>query len=143
MRQDLTVSRSVIINRSQDKVWYALANLAIIQEYLFGSATNLKWEDGNEIIFHGKYNGHKYLDLRIVFENILDKKVSYNYFTETTEFENKTENHSIIIYNLLSCGDKETKLTWTHKGYIDEERHKYSSDKMETFLHQIKKIIEG
>ena len=143
MRQDLTVSRSVIINLSQDKVWNALANPEIIKAYLSESATKTQWTQGNEIIFHGKYNGHKYRDLRIVFENPLNEKISYSYFTEASDFKNKTDDHPTVIYNLYSHGDIQTKLTWTHKVYVDEERHKYSSDKMETFLHQIKKIIEG
>jgi hypothetical protein len=142
MRQDLIVSRSVIINLGQDKVWNALANPEIIKAYLSDSVTRTQWKEGNEIIFHGKYNGHKYRDLRIVFENILNENISYSYFTEAPGFENKADDQSIIIYNLSSQGDAQTKLTWTHKGYVDEEKHKYSSDKMEIFLHQIKKIIE-
>jgi len=142
MRQDLTVSRSVIINLGQDKVWNALANPEIIKTYLSDSETKTHWKEGNEIIFHGKYNGHKYRDLRIVFENMANEKIRYSYFTEASIFENKTGDHPTIIYNLSSLTDNETKLTWTHKGYTDEENHKYSSHKMETFLHQIKKIIE-
>ena len=51
MRHDLTVSKSVITNANQDKVWNALTNPEIIKEYLFGTETITDWKVGSEIVF--------------------------------------------------------------------------------------------
>ena len=53
MRNDLIVSKSIIVNANNDKVWKALTNPEIIKEYLYGTETLTDWKVGSEIIFQG------------------------------------------------------------------------------------------
>jgi len=115
MRHDLTVSKSVIINANQDKVWNALTNPEIIKEYLFGTETLSDWKVGSEIVFQGEYEGHKYRDHGVIVENLPKQKLSYSYWSGFSGLGDKPENYSVITYTLTVRGNNQTELTWTQK----------------------------
>ncbi len=142
MRHDLIVSKSVIVNANQDKVWNALTNPEIIKEYLFGTETITDWKVGREIIFQGEYGGHKYRDHGVVVENIPNTKISYSYWSGFSGLEDKPENYSTVTYALTNKGINQTELTWIQKGYANEEGYKHSESGMDEFLGSIKRIIE-
>ena len=142
MRHDLTVSKSVEINAEPARVWNALTNPEIIKEYLFGTETITDWKVGSEIIFQGEYEGQKYLDKGIIKEIILNKALSYSYWSGFSGLEDKPENYSLITYTLEGSGNKKTKFTWTQKGYANEQSYEHSKNGMEEFLASIKAIIE-
>jgi len=142
MRHDLTVSKSVIINANQDKVWNALTNPEIIKEYLFGTETITDWKVGSEIVFQGEYEGHKYRDHGVIVENLPKRQLSYSYWSGFSGLEDKPGNYSVITYTLAVKGSNQTEMTWTQKGYANEERHKHSESGMGEFLETIKGIIE-
>jgi uncharacterized protein YndB with AHSA1/START domain len=141
INQNLIVSKSVNVNAEPAKVWEALTNPEIIKEYLFGTETITDWKVGSEIIFQGEYNGQKYRDKGIVRENILNQVLSYSYWSGFSGLEDKPENYSLVTYTLKPV-DGMTKLTWTQKGFANEEGYKHSESGMDEFLSGIKKIIE-
>ena len=142
MRHDLIVSKSVVINTPPQKVWEALTNPAIIKEYLFGTETITDWKPGSEVIFQGEYQGHKYRDKGLVVENVLNKVLSYRYWSGFSGLEDKPENYSLVTYTLQSDSKSQTILTWTQKGFANEDGHKHSESGMDTFLQSIKTIVE-
>lgn len=142
MLQDLTVSGSIDIHASPEKVWDALTNPEIIKEYLFGTQTITDWKVGSDIIFQGEYQGQHYKDKGIVKENIPLKKLSYDYWTGFSGLEDKPENYSLTTYMLQSSDPEKTNLTWTMKGFANEEGYKHSKDGMSEFLKKVKEVIE-
>ena len=142
MRQDLIVSKSVIINANQEKVWNALTNPEIIKEYLFGTETITDWKVGSEIVFQGAYNEHKYRDHGVILENIPNKKLSYSYWSGFSGLEDKPENYSTVTYTLANKGNNQTELTWTQKGYANEQVYEHSKSGMSAFLDSVKKVAE-
>ncbi|MCK9211708.1 MAG: SRPBCC domain-containing protein [Ignavibacteriaceae bacterium] len=142
MRHDLIVSESIEINATPEKVWEALTNPEIIKQYLFGTETITDWKVGSEIIFQGEYKGLKYCDKGMVRENILHQLLSYSYWSGFSGLEDKLENYSLVTYT-LSKNNNSTKLTWAQKGFATEEGYQHSKSGMETFLQQIKEIIES
>jgi uncharacterized protein YndB with AHSA1/START domain len=141
MNHDLVVSKSVDINAESSKVWSVLTNPEIIKEYLFGTETITDWKVGSEIIFQGEYNGLKYQDKGVVHENILNELLSYSYWSGFSGLEDKPENYSLVTYSLTYSNNK-TKLTWTQKGFANEEGRKHLESGMNEFLGKIKKIVE-
>jgi|SRR6185312_5054217 len=142
MNHNLQVSESVVINVNVERIWNVLTNPEIIKEYLFGTETVTDWKIGNEIAFQGEYNGQKYRDHGIIKEHIPNKRLSYSYWSGFSGMEDKPENYSTVIYDLVPVDDMHTKFTWTQKGYPDEERQKHSQSGMTAFLEQIKGIAE-
>ena len=142
MRHDLTVSQSIEINASPDKVWHGLISPDIIKEYLFGTETITDWKVGSPIIFQGEYQGHKYTDKGTVVENVLHKKISYRYWSGFSGLEDKPENYSLVTYALDSKDGKHTTFTWTQKGFSNEDGYNHSKSGMDTFLKSVKEAIE-
>lgn len=142
MRHDLVVSQSIEINAPISKVWDALTNPEIIKEYLFGTETVTDWKVGNEVIFQGDYEGQTYRDKGMVLENVSNQLLSYSYWSGFSGLEDKQENYATVTYNLKSLDDNITQLTWTQKGYANEQVHEHSQTGMQEFLEGIKKIIE-
>jgi len=91
MRHDLEVSHTVEVNVPVSRMWEVLTQPEIIKEYLFGTGTVTDWKPGSEIIFQGDYQGHKYRDHGVIQENILNKKISYTYWTGFSGLEDKPE----------------------------------------------------
>lgn len=143
MLLDLSVTRSVNIITPIEKVWKALTDPSIIKLYLYGTNTKTNWQVGNEIVFEGEYQGHKYRDHGTIKENDHLKKISYSYWSGFSGLPDLPENHSTVTYELKALNDNETKLTWSQYGYASEQNHKHSADGMDAFLQSIKKVIEG
>jgi uncharacterized protein YndB with AHSA1/START domain len=89
MNHNLVVSKSVEINAAPAKVWQALTDPALIQEYLYGTETITDWKPGSEVVFRGEYQGHKYRDRGVVQQNILNELISYTYWTGFSGLEDK------------------------------------------------------
>ena len=142
MRHDLIVSRSIDINAGAAKVWNALTTPAIIKEYLFGTETVTDWQVGSEIIFQGEYQGQTYRDKGVIRENVVNKLLSYSYWSAFFGLEDKPENYSLVTYRLSPINQNQTTLTWTQKGFVNEEAQKNSEAGMDAFLEKIKSIIE-
>ncbi len=141
MNHNLIVSKSIDINASPAKVWNALTNPEIIKEYLYGTETITDWKVGSAIIFQGEYKGQQYKDKGIVRENIPNELLSYSYWSGFSGTEDKAENYSLVTYQLKQ-NKNITTLTWTQKGFANEDGHKHSESGMDAFLVSIKKIIE-
>ena len=142
MRNDLVVSQSISINADLNKVWKAMITPETIKEYLFGTETITDWKVGSEIIFQGEYEGHKYRDKGVILKNVLNEVLSYSYWSGFSGLEEKPENYSTVIYDLKRIDDKTTQLTWTQKGYANEQVYEHSAGGMAEFLESIKKVIE-
>lgn len=145
MRHDLVVSESIEINAEPSKVWEALTNPEIIKEYLFGTQTTTDWKPGSEITFQGRYGDnleHSYCDRGVIVENVLNRLLSYTYWSGFSGLENKPENYALVTYTLASTDYKKTQFTWTQKGFGSEEGYQHSLGGMPAFLEQIKGIIE-
>ena len=145
MRQDLVVSESIEINSPPSAVWNALTDPEIIKKYLFGTETITDWKKGSEVIFQGEYGEnkqHKYRDKGVILQNILNKELSYSYWSGFSGLEDKPENYSIVTYTLEPLEDNKTLFTWTQQGYATEENYQHSLEGMKEFLKKIKGIIE-
>ena len=145
MRNDLIVSESIDINAAPAKVWEALTNPEIIKKYLFGTETITDWKVGSDIIFQGEYGEnkeHTYRDKGVIMQNVLNKLLSYSYWSGFSGLEDTPENYSLVTYSLESDDDQKTTFTWTQKGYATEEGYQHSLNGMKEFLEHIKQIVE-
>lgn len=142
MRQDLSVSKSINIKATPQKVWEVLTKPELIKEYLYGTEALTTWKKGSEVFFQGEYNGQQYKDHGTVLENIRNKKLSYSYWSGFSGMEDKPENYSSISYELKKLTNEETELTWVQHGFSTEENYNHSLDGTISLLNEIRKIAE-
>jgi uncharacterized protein YndB with AHSA1/START domain len=142
MRQDLIVSRSILMNTSPDSLWKTLTSPELIKEYLFGTETLTDWIVGHEIVFQGEYQGHKYRDHGVILDLEPNKRLSYSYWSGFTGLEDKPENYSEITYILAKKAELQVEFTWMQRGFANEEGKKHSESGMDGLLEKIKSIAE-
>lgn len=142
MNQDLHVSKTILVNISDTKVWKALTSPEIIKDYLYGTETITDWKVGSPIVFQGEYEGHKYRDHGVILKNEPLKCISYSYWSGFSGLEDKPENYSSVTYVLEKKSDNTTEFTWIQKGYASEENQKHSENGMHDFLMKFKEVAE-
>ncbi len=142
MNQDLIQAHSIEINTPLATVWKALITPEIIAKYLHGTETITDWKVGSKVTFQGEYEGKSYRDGGIIKEFILNKKISYTYWTGFSGLEDKSENYSLITYEVEPISADKTKFTWTTKGFSGEKEFEGSKSSMPKFLENIKSIVE-
>jgi uncharacterized protein YndB with AHSA1/START domain len=141
MNHNLTLSESILINASPERVWEVLTKPSIIAEYLYGTETITDWKPGSPIIFQGEYENQKYRDKGTIIENIPLKKISYSYWSGFMGIPDIPENYGVQTYSLEKKGTQ-TLFTWTQKGFVNEERLEHSKKGMPELLQKIKLIAE-
>lgn len=142
LNNELISSQSIIINAGADKVWKTLTNPSLISQYLFGAQTITDWKIGSEITFKIIFEGNEFVDKGMVTENIPNKTLRYKYWSGFCGLEDKPENYSIVNYEIEKVQDRNYKLTWTQKGFADEQSRASSENSLESILKQIKSIAE-
>ena len=72
----------------------------------------------------------------------MNRTITYSYWSGFTGLEDKPENYSLITYDLEKINDEKTKLTWTQKGFANEQGYKHSQSGTKELLIKIKEIVE-
>lgn len=142
LNNELISSESIIINASAEKIWKTLTNPLLISQYLFGAQTISDWHIGSDIIFKINFEGDEFVDKGLVIENIPNKILIYKYWSGFCGLEDKPENYSIVSYKIENVQDGNFKLSWTQKGFADEQSRSSSENSLESVLEQIKSISE-
>lgn len=142
MNRELTVSKSIEINSSAEKVWAALTDPEKIKVYLFGTETVTDWKVGSPILFQGEYQGHQYKDKGNVLENEVNKTLKYNYWSGFSGLEDKPENYSIVTYGIEDAAGG-VKFTWTQEGFATAEGQQHTENSLGAMLEQIKNLAEN
>ena len=142
MDKNLIATQSIEINTKAEKVWEVLTNPDKIKIYLFGTDTVTDWKIGSSIIFRGEYNGHQYQDKGNVLENTENKVLTYNYWSGFSGLEDKTENYSLVTYQIKDIAENKVKFTWTQKGFANKEGQCHTEQGLKLMLEQIKKLAE-
>ena len=142
MLLDLTVSQSIDVNATIDKVWEALTTPAIIKDYLYGTETVTDWQVGSDIVFQGEWEGNKYRDNGVIIENKPKELISYSYWSGFSGLEDKPENRSTITYTLAAIDEQTIRFTWTQRGYANEQGYEHSKGGMTEFLAKVKEVME-
>jgi uncharacterized protein YndB with AHSA1/START domain len=142
MDKNLIATQSIEINTKAEKVWEVLTNPDKIKIYLFGTDTVTDWKIGSSIIFQGKYNGHQYQDKGNVLKNTENKVLTYNYWSGFSGLEDKTENYSLVTYQIKDIAANKVKFTWTQKGFANKDGQCHTEEGLKSMLEQIKKLAE-
>ena len=142
MNSDLKVSKSIVIKSSAENVWDGMTNPDKIKVYLFGTETITDWKTGSAIIFQGEYNGQHYKDKGNVLENQPNKLLKYKYWSGFSGLEDKSENYSIVTYQIEETDKSTVKLTWTQEGFASEEGQQHLEQGLPGMLEQIKELVE-
>jgi uncharacterized protein YndB with AHSA1/START domain len=142
MLLDLTVSKTIAIEASAQRVWEVLTRPEIIKEYLYGTHTDTTWEVGTPIVFSGEYEGTSYRDHGTILENTPFQQIRYSYWSGFSGIEDLPENYMEIQYTLQTESNVITDLTWTQIGFSNQGAYEHSEAGTLQLLEAIKALAE-
>ena len=135
----LSVQRT--IHAPIEKVWDALTNPKMVEQYFFGTQLVTTWQPHSPLFFRGEWEGKPYEDKGIVLKFEANKTLTYNYHSSWSDLEDRPENYQIITYSVKSKKNS-TILTISNRN-IDTLAKKMDSVKNWTALMlELKKIME-
>lgn len=142
MDKNLSVSASIKIRATAQKVWDALTNPEKIKVYLFGTDVITDWRPESPITFQGEYSGTTYKDKGKVIENKVNTLLQYTYWSNFSGLEDKPENYSFVTYSLEVLDIAYVKFTWHQAGFSSKKNQTHTKDQLKIILNKIKEISE-
>lgn len=136
------LKKTIAIKAPQTEVWDALVNPEKIKKYLFGTETKTDWKVGSPITFSGIWNDKPYEDKGTILAIEPGKSLTYNYWSNMSESEDKSENYANVGYLVEEQGN-ETLLTITQDGFKDDAAAEKSAGDWGYIMEEIKKLVEG
>jgi uncharacterized protein YndB with AHSA1/START domain len=141
MNKQLTLTESININASVDKVWFVLTDKEAIKQYFWGTEINTDWKEGSPISFTGTWEGTAYEDKGFILQVEREKRFKYSYWSSFWGTAYSPDDFSIITYE-LSKNEKETVLSVKQEGFKDEQARDHSVDNWKGVLNNIKNLLE-
>lgn len=142
MNTPLTLTTSIFIKASVDKVWEALTNPDLIKIYFFGTECITDWQKGSPIVFRGVWDNQPYEDKGIIREIEINKCIVYSYWSSFAGTPDTPENYAEIKYELAE-DTSGTTLTIHQNGFQTEGARDHSLNNWGYILDGIKKLMES
>ncbi len=129
------------INAPVSRVWEALTDPEMIQEYLFGTQTITNWQVGSPIYWRGEWQGQPYEDKGTVLNLVPEKLIETTYWSSMGGLPDTPENYKTVTYTLQPENDG-TLLTLTQDNNASEEDKQHSEQNWTMVLDGLKKLVE-
>lgn len=101
-----TVSVGIEVEAPVERVWQALTDPAIVQQYFFGTRLETTWEPGTPITWSGEYEGRAYADHGEVVEVVPPERLVVTHFSPVTGQPDVPENYHRQTYRLHDQGGR-------------------------------------
>jgi uncharacterized protein YndB with AHSA1/START domain len=146
-----TITNTIHINATPEKVWQALTHPSETKKYMFGCETVSDWKEGSDLLWEGEYEGNKMVFVKgKIVEIEPNRKLVYTVIDPNNPaIEDIPENYLTVTYQLHEDEDG-TLLTVTQGDYSKvadgERRYKESYNNGEGWnpiLTKIKEQVEG
>lgn len=143
MTSDLNISKvSTLIHAPASKVWKALTDPNLIQQYLFGTRVVTDWQVGSQITWQGEWQGKTYQDKGTLLQVEPEKLIETTYWSSMAGLPDLPENYKKVTYELKPV-DGGTLLTLTQDNNVSEEDKTDSEQNWKTVLDGLKQLVEG
>ncbi|HEY0434273.1 MAG TPA: SRPBCC family protein, partial [Chitinophagaceae bacterium] len=141
MKSEITGSVTDFIHASQQQVWNALTDPALIKQYFFGTDAHTSWKVGEPITFTGEWQGKRYEDKGTVLTFEKYNLVRYTYWSSMSGIKDEPGNYVIVSYRLQPKEDG-VELTITQENIPDEQTRKHSEENWQRVIDGLKKLVE-
>ena len=141
MNREFIATTSMAIDAPVEKVWKALTDPAIIQEYMHGIEVNTTWALFAPITFTGTHEGQPFIDKGTILEIKPERVLSYSYWSPLWGMEDFEDNYTHITFH-LSKFDENMDLIVVQDNLTDEHEVEKSELKWIAVLRKIKSLVE-
>ncbi len=138
--KELFVNVSVQVSASTANVWKALTDPGLIKEYFFGTNVDTDWRPGSPIFFRGSWEGKTYEDKGVILETVIEKRLSYTYWSSMSGVPDAPENYKTVTFELSQEGAQ--TLLKLNQSNSDEKSQAHSTENWQMVLDGLKKVAE-
>jgi len=142
MEKRFTAKAGITIKAPASKVWEALTNPALIQQYLFGTQVTTDWQVGSPITYRGEWQGKTYEDKGKILQIEPERLLVSTFWSSLSGLADTPENHNTIRYELSNAVGG-TRLTITQDNNATQADADHSAQNWNMVLDGIKKLLEG
>jgi uncharacterized protein YndB with AHSA1/START domain len=137
-----TATTSVVIKAPAARVWEALTDPEMIQQYMFGAEVTSDWKAGSPITYRGEWNGKPFEDKGHILAAEPGRRLVTTHWSPLSGTPDSPENYHTVRYE-LSENDGETELILTQDNNASEEEKQESEKNWTAMLVGLKRLLEG
>jgi len=139
--QDFIAKTEIDIHAPVEKVWDALVNPALIQQYMFGTKVESEFQTGSPITWKGNWKGKEYEDRGTIIEIIPHHLLQYSHFSPLSGKEDHPDNYNVVSIEVHKAGN-DTQVSIAQDNNPSEEAKKHSEENWMKMLEGMKKVVE-
>jgi len=141
MNKGLIAKASITINVPIAKVWDALTNPKIIEQYMFGTNVVSDWKEGSSIIWKGEWQGKAYEDRGTILKIEQGRTLQYSHFSPLMGKPDVPENYHTVTIDLSTDGTQ-TTISLSQDNNSTEQDREHSEKNWQMMLDGLKKLLE-
>ena len=123
------------------RVWAALTEPALVEQYFFGTDMATDWKVGSPITYRGEWEEKPYEDRGTVLAFEPQRHLAYSYWSNFSGVPDTAENRHRIDQRVEDRGGK-TLVTITQDNVPTEEARNHSASNWAMVLGEMKKLVE-
>ncbi|MFJ6534618.1 SRPBCC domain-containing protein [Paenarthrobacter sp. NPDC091711] len=139
---------SITIAAPREKVWEALTEPALIQQYFLGTNVTTTWRVGDPITYSGEYNGKPYQDRGTILAFEPPTLLRTTHYSPASGLPDVPENRHTVEYRVTEDPaetekPKLTAVTITQGNNSSEKEVEQSTGVWELVLRNLKELLES
>ncbi|GAA3280685.1 SRPBCC domain-containing protein [Paenarthrobacter aurescens] len=138
---------SITIAAPHEKVWEALTDPALIEQYFLGTKVTTTWQVGDPITYAGEYNGKPYHDTGTILAFDPPKLLRTTHYSPSSGLPDIPENHHTVEYSVTEhpAGAQDfglTTVTITQGNNSSQQEVEQSTATWQLVLQNLKEFLE-
>ena len=125
-----------------DRVWAALTDPDLIEQYMFGARVVTDWVPGSSIAWKGEFEGKAYEDKGEVLEVVPERRLKMTHFSPLSGADDVPENYHTLTFE-LEGGNGTTHVSLSQDNNSSAEAAEHSRANWENMLSGLKATVEA
>ena len=139
---DLVATAETEIDAPPSRVWRALTDPDLIEQYMFGARVVTDWQPGSSIVWKGEYEGKAYEDKGEVLEVVPERRLRMTHFSPLGGQDDVPENYHTLTYE-LEAENGTTHVSLSQDNNSSQEAAEHSRENWEKMLSGLKTTVEA
>ncbi len=144
--QDAVASTTIAAPRQ--RVWEALTDPALIQQYFLGTKVTTTWRVGDPITYSGEYNGKPYQDTGTILAFDPPTLLRTTHYSPSSGLPDTPENNHTVEYRVSEDSDGAedsglTTVTIRQGNNSNQEEVEQSTATWQLVLQNLKELLES
>jgi uncharacterized protein YndB with AHSA1/START domain len=138
---NLIAKATIVIDAPLAKVWDALLNPDLIEQYMFGARVVSDWKEGSTIVWKGEWEGTPYEDKGTILQIKPEHIIEYSHYSPISGKPDVPENYHKVLIKISPYKNK-TKISLTQNKNETKAEKEHSEKNWQMMLNTLKELME-